>query len=60
MGGVVDDIVNPIGAITGIDPVKDATGFTGTSFGQTKAQKEAAAAAKEAAKQAKQNKNPDQ
>lgn len=32
MGGVVDDIVNPIGAITGVDPVKDATGFTGTGF----------------------------
>jgi hypothetical protein len=43
MGGVVDDIVNPIGAITGIDPVKDATGFTGTSMGMTKAQKAAAA-----------------
>lgn len=43
MGGVVDDIVNPIGAITGIDPVKDATGFTGTSFGPTKAQQQAAA-----------------
>lgn len=44
MGGVVDDIVNPAGAITGIDPVKDATGFTGTSFGPTKAQQQAAAA----------------
>ena len=32
MGGVVDDIVNPVGAITGIDPVKSATGFTGTGF----------------------------
>jgi hypothetical protein len=32
MGGVVDDIVNPGGAITGIDPVKSATGFTGTGF----------------------------
>lgn len=44
MGDVVDDIVNPIGAITGVDPVKDATGFTGTSFGPTKAQQQAAAA----------------
>jgi hypothetical protein len=43
MGGIVDDIVNPIGAITGIDPVKDATGFTGTDMGMTKAQKAAAA-----------------
>lgn len=32
MGGVVDDIVNPGGAITGIDPVKSATGFNGTGF----------------------------
>jgi hypothetical protein len=32
MSHVVDDIVNPIGAITGIDPVKQATGFTGTGF----------------------------
>jgi hypothetical protein len=32
MGGVVNDIVNPIGAITGVDPVKSATGFTGTGF----------------------------
>lgn len=44
MGGVVDDIVNPIGAITGIDPVKSETGFTGTSFGPTAAQQKAAAA----------------
>lgn len=44
MGDVVDDIVNPVGAITGVDPVKDATGFTGTSFGPTKAQQQAAAA----------------
>lgn len=42
--GFIDDIVNPIGAITGVDPVKDATGFTGTSFGPTKAQQQAAAA----------------
>jgi len=47
MGGVVDDIVNPIGAITGIDPVKAATGFTGTSFGPTAAQQKASAAAQQ-------------
>jgi hypothetical protein len=41
---ILSDVVNPIGAITGVDPVKDATGFTGTSFGPTKAQQQAAAA----------------
>jgi hypothetical protein len=42
--GFINDIINPIGAITGIDPVKSATGFTGTSFGPTAAQQKAAAA----------------
>lgn len=32
MGDVVDDIANPVGALIGVDPVKDATGFTGTGF----------------------------
>lgn len=38
MSHVVDDVVNPIGAITGIDPVKQATGFTGTGFDKKPAQ----------------------
>lgn len=38
MSHVVDDIVNPVGAITGIDPVKQATGFTGTGFDKKPAQ----------------------
>lgn len=32
MSHVVDDVINPGGAITGIDPVKSATGFNGTGF----------------------------
>lgn len=28
----IGDILNPAGAITGIDPVKSATGFNGTGF----------------------------
>lgn len=42
MTHILSDIVNPIGAITGIDPVKDATGFNGVTVGPTKAQQQAA------------------
>jgi len=30
--GFLDDVINPVGAITGVDPVKQMTGFTGTGF----------------------------